>query len=230
MDEANPPPSSPWPSGRLPAPPVFSPRSLVWWPSCSRLSTRPGSECLTLRETLGVVRALALPRGVDGPADGGEDGLMQVRHRWRPRQITAAQQYGTHGVVAKPLSQAAEKRSSSGPSTLSVVRPRHKSARTCPAVAAASAVTAASARALSRTNRKRASANDVVRERACQTPNQTVTTKAEQIRPSFTEQSPAKAEVLSRYIRRDLLCSRCARQSQRFKLRSIRRPGSPPHR
>jgi hypothetical protein len=32
----------------------------------------------------------------------------------------------------------------------------------------------------------------VVRERACHTPNQAVTTKAERISPSFTEQSPGQ--------------------------------------
>ena len=37
---------------------------------CSRPHACPESECLALRETLGVGCPLALPKFVDGPADG----------------------------------------------------------------------------------------------------------------------------------------------------------------
>jgi hypothetical protein len=73
------------------------------WSSRSRPHPRAESECLALRETLGVLRALALTECVEGPADRGDGGPMRVRHGSRLDRSAATAQHGAHGVVVEPL-------------------------------------------------------------------------------------------------------------------------------
>jgi hypothetical protein len=54
-----------------------------------------------LRETLGVVRALALPECADGLADRTERGLVGARHGRHVDVSAFGAEHGAHGVVAE---------------------------------------------------------------------------------------------------------------------------------
>ncbi len=72
-------------------------------PPRSRPHPRPGSKRLTLRETSGVIRGLALPECVDGLADRNKRGLVSARHGRHLDATAFGAEHDAHRVGAEPL-------------------------------------------------------------------------------------------------------------------------------